>query len=140
MLIVEPAPSRIHSLATCAVGLLACAGIWTAGIPLPAKLGLIMGLAGYAALLRSRRGFGVRFDGTDAWRLISSGGETFAAKLMASSFASSLCVVLHFSTEGGWVAVPVFRDSVDAETYRRLRVHLRCGEMSQQSRNTGILR
>ncbi|WP_367026636.1 protein YgfX [Methylococcus sp. ANG] len=139
MLTVEPVPSRIHSLATCAVGLLACAGIWIAGIPLPAKLGVTMGLAGYAALLRGRRGFGARLDGTGGWSLISSGGETYPAKLMGSSFASSLCVVLHFSTAHGRVAVPVFRDSVDAETYRRLRVQLRCGAMSQQSRNAGLL-
>jgi hypothetical protein len=139
VLIVEPHPSRIHSLAVCTVGLLACAGIWFAGVPLPAKLGLIMGVAGYAAFLRSRRVLGARFDGAGAWTVISSGEETLPAKLMGSSFGSSLCVVLHFSTQGGGVAVPVFRDSVDAETYRRLLVHLRCGGLSQQNRNTGLL-
>ncbi|MEW6037314.1 MAG: hypothetical protein AB1648_03540 [Pseudomonadota bacterium] len=125
MLNVEPLPSRIHSTAVGAVGLLACAGVWVAGIPLPAKLGLSMGLAGYAGFLRRRGGFGACLDGGGAWSVISPGGETLPAKLKGSGFASSLCMVLHFSTAHGRVAVPVFRDSVDAETYRRLRVHLK---------------
>jgi hypothetical protein len=122
-----------------AAGLLACAGVWAAYIPLPAKLGLSMGLAGYAAFLRRRRDFGARLDGAGAWSVISPGGETFPAKLMGSSFASSLCVVLHFSTAYGRVAVPVFRDGVDAETYRRLRVHLRCGGTRDKTENPGFL-
>lgn len=139
MLTVEPAPSRIHSLAVHAVGLLACYGIWIADVPLLVRLGFTLCLAGYLVFLRGGPGIGARFDGAGAWSVISSGGEALPAKLRGSSFASSLCVVLHFSTESGRVVVPVFRDSVDAETYRRLRVHLRCRAMSHQSRNAGQL-
>ncbi|WP_333687892.1 protein YgfX [Methylococcus capsulatus] len=139
MLIVEPASSRIQSLAVCAVGLLALAGIWGASMSLSVRLGLTLCLAGYLAFLRSQRRFGARLDGVGAWSVTTAGGEAFPAKLKGSGFSSPFCVVLHFSTAFGKVTVPVFRDSVDAETYRRLRVHLRCGAASHRGRKTGLL-
>ncbi|QJD29857.1 hypothetical protein [Methylococcus geothermalis] len=139
MLILAPGHSRIHSTAVGTLGLLACAGIWSAGVPMPAKLGLSMVLAAYAVHLGHRRRFSARLDGAEAWCVMPPGGEPCPADLMGSSFASSLCVVLHFSTGYGRVAIPVFRDSVDAETYRRLRVHLSCAGTHPTGGNAGFL-
>ena len=51
-----------------------------------------------------------------------------AGYLVGSTVVTTFIVILHLrSIEGKFLAVPISRDSVDAEAFRRLRVGLRCG-------------
>ncbi|MDD2767282.1 MAG: hypothetical protein PHT19_01030 [Methylococcus sp.] len=105
---------------------LACVALWIAELPLWAKLVLSFLLAVYGLFLRGGGRLAARLEAAGAWRVILPGDRSLAAELLESSFVSPVCVVLHFATEQGRIALPVFKDSVDAETYRSLCVHLAC--------------
>ena len=60
------------------------------------------------------------------WRLEFSGGETLTAELLPSSFLHPWLVILNLRVEGRRLPVSVAlpRDSLDATTFRQLRVRL----------------
>lgn len=126
MLILAPGRSRLYESALGVLGLLACGALWIAELPLWAKPVLSLLLAVYGLFLRRGRRLAARLEAAGAWRVIFPGDRRLAAELLESSFVSPVCVVLHFATEQGRIALPVFKDSIDAETYRRLCVHLAC--------------
>lgn len=49
-----------------------------------------------------------------------------SGKLLDSSIVTTWMVILHVETEAKTHAVTVCRDSVDSESFRMLRVYLRC--------------
>ncbi|MGZ8242959.1 protein YgfX [Methylomagnum sp.] len=59
------------------------------------------------------------------WKVMCRSGTVFA-QLADGSVVTRWLVILHLIPEsGGKLAVPILRDSLDAESFRRLRVHLR---------------
>jgi hypothetical protein len=72
----------------------------------------------------------VELDYSDAggWTLCN-GGEVLPISLSASTISTSWIVMLHYRIQGrrGLQTLPIFRDAVAAEDYRRLKVALRIG-------------
>lgn len=108
-----------HSLAALAVGLSA--------VPMWTKLLLGAMLLASAYTLWRRAGqpkyCAIDYDG-ERWRLI--GTDTQHAELLASTWRTRWLTLLHFRLEDGrFVAVPVWRDSLSQDDWRRLQVVLR---------------
>ena len=107
------------------------AGVAALANPLPlwVKAGLL-GAVGVSLYLTLRdhvldppvRGLSLNPDGH--WEVIRRTGPV-TATLLGSTVATSWIVILHLVTDRGTIAIPILRDSVDPESFRRLRVHLR---------------
>lgn len=99
-------------------------------LPLWIKLLGTVGLAG-SAFFSWRRGgcpklTALRYDG-ELWMLIGP-GHAFKGELLPSTWCSRYLTLLHFRLESGrFVAVPVWRDSVSCDDWRRLQVVLHFG-------------
>jgi hypothetical protein len=111
----------LHGLA----GIAALANPW----PLWSQAGLLsaVGLSLYLTLRDhvfdpAVRGLFLNPDGH--WEVLRRNGPV-TATLAGSTVAVSWIVILHLVTETGIVAIPIVRDSVDPESFRRLRVYLR---------------
>ena len=129
-LVLEPSRLLNHSLAA----LHALAALCAAANPLPwwARLPLLFAVA--LSFRQARRDWlidpifrAVTLDvGGQALVLRRSGAVK--AMLEGGSVVTAFVVILHVRTGPGRVlAVPIFRDSVEAEAFRCLRVGLRCG-------------
>ncbi|GEM_PF-824425 len=74
-------------------------------------------------------GFGqsvISYNEWDGWGLQRIEEEWNSVKLLGSSIRTQHLSILHFRTESGqFQAVLVFKDSLDAESYRQLQVVLR---------------
>ena len=131
-LVLEPSRSLalfvylVHGLA----GLAALAN----SLPMWARLGLFAAV-GYSAYrgIRAQRNPDIselNLDSAGGWRVIGRRGE-MAARVAGSTVVTRWIVLLHLETEeAGKIALPICRDSTDPESFRRLRVALRCGSRS----------
>lgn len=64
---------------------------------------------------------------------LSRRGVSEPARVREGSLVCRFLVILRLRTESGTrLDLPVFRDSVDEESHRRLRVYLRCGEWDSE--------
>ena len=111
----------VHGLA----GIAALANPW----PLWSKAGLV-GAVGLSLYLTLRdHGFDPKvralvLNPDGRWEVLRRAGWV-TASLAGGTVATSWIVILHLVTDQGTLAVPIVRDSVDPETFRRLRVYLR---------------
>ena len=60
----------------------------------------------------------------DSWWLTAHNGVVVNPSLEADSYIHPLLVILNFSCAGGSLSVVLFRDSIDHEHFRRLRLRL----------------
>jgi len=68
----------------------------------------------------------VAWNEDDGWRVRYGAQEELAVRLLGTSVVTTMITILHFKTEQGKRhEVVVFRDALDAEEYRLLRVILR---------------
>jgi hypothetical protein len=58
------------------------------------------------------------------WEIIRRSGP-LSATLAHGTVVTRWIVILHLASDSGNIAIPICRDSVDPESFRRLRVHLR---------------
>lgn len=94
---------------------------------------IINGVATWRRLDRVR-GLTLATDGD--WEVVFRDGVRFA-RLASSTVVTPWIVILHLSTEGGALAIPICRDAVDPESFRRLRVYLRtAGHRANQDHAT----
>ena len=68
---------------------------------------------------------GLALKPDNSWALTLTGGETVEASLLGSSIISTGFVLLHLRTEKNVRHILICRDSLEADTFRRLRVALR---------------
>jgi len=62
------------------------------------------------------------------WCLRDAGGNPVSTRLCPSTWMSPWLTVLHWRTdEGRFLALPLWRDALSAENYRRLQARLRWG-------------
>ena len=111
----------VHALA----GVAALANPW----PLWTKATLLgaVGLSLYLTLRNhvldpAVRGLSLNPDGH--WEVIRRAGSVTAI-LAGSTVATRWIVILHLVSDNEKIAIPILRDSVDPESFRRLRVYLR---------------
>lgn len=126
-LVLEPSP-RLGLF----IGLIhALAGFAALANPLPfwARFGLfaMVGASGFLSLRRHRHpGFsGLVLDADEGWQVIGRSGAV-PARLAESTVVTRWMVLLHLETDTGKIALAICRDSIDPESFRRLRVALRC--------------
>lgn len=136
MLRIEPERSKLYRNFLGLSALASGVALWGAGLPpgVKAALSSILGL--YLFRLGKHRVLGARLDGSGHWFLLRPDGSEERVTLGQSTFVSDVCIVLHLETERGQELLPVFRDGVDPETFRRLRVHLACAR-SEKSDEQG---
>jgi len=81
-------------------------------------------LIAWSAFRRRSVAWAVEFDGERWW--LRQKRRRWEAELLGSSFRSRYVVLLHFRLRHGgrFVAVPVWRDSVDGDDFHRLLVLL----------------
>jgi len=81
------------------------------------------------ALLLRRAVTALSWDEQEMWRIWVDGGTEVAVRLEPDSFLSPWCVVLNFRAleSGVHYSVVLLPDSLDATTFRRLRVRLKTG-------------
>lgn len=82
------------------------------------------------------RGLSLLPDGE--WEVVSRAGP-LVGRVAAGSVATRWLVILYLSIEPqGRLAIPIVRDGVDPESFRRLRVYLRvAGAVSNRDRTSG---
>ena len=76
----------------------------------------------------SRRCIGIQRESSGQWRLAYEDGTSLNARLLpVQSHVQNCVVILCFRIEGRFMRqyVAIFRDAVDSESFRRLRVYLR---------------
>jgi hypothetical protein len=122
-------PSRALAAALVAVHFLAAAAALANPLPLWFRLALCGGvlLSCYLTLREyvldpKVRGLSLGADGR--WEIIFRHGVA-AVDPSAGTVVTRWLVVLHLASESAAFAIPILRDSVDPESFRRLRVHLR---------------
>lgn len=79
------------------------------------------------ALLRSRRAIvHAVWDSDNQWTLRNAAGDEFDARLLSGSYVNSALVILNFSAGKRWLyrSLVLMPDSLDADTFRQLRVRL----------------
>jgi toxin CptA len=127
-LILEPSRGLSRGIAA----IHALAGVAAVANPLPlwARLGLLAAVA--FSFYLTRRDYvlepkvqGLTRHADASWEIIRRSGAV-PAELADSTVVTRWLVILHLRTETGEIAVPICRDSVDPEAFRRLRVDLRC--------------
>lgn len=107
------------------------AGLAALANPLPVwvRLGLLGAVGASLALSLHRHQHlevrGLVLDSEDGCQVIRRSGAV-PATLMESTVVTRWIVLLHLKTQTGKLAIPVCRDSTEPESFRRLRVALRC--------------
>jgi len=78
----------------------------------------------YSALINNRE-YGLHWQDNSDW-MIAQYHMLVPARLCDSSVITSICCVLNFRLEdGNRQSVLLFKDNIDAESYRRLRVRVK---------------
>ncbi len=134
-LVLEPRPSRwLLSLMLFTHGGAMAVLLALGEMPWPVRLLLVMAVI--AGLWFALGGLGWRrspacvrrlvWQTENHWRVELCSGETVAARLRPSSFLHPWLVVLSLRVEGRWLprSLVLARDSLDATTFRQLRVRL----------------
>jgi len=108
---------------------LALGAVWISTLPVWAALAASLGL-GIGVMLARRRAARPPLaqllyrDG--GWILVGPCQLVWRGELQSSTWLSRWLTLLHFRLEDGrFLAVPVWRDSLDGDGYRRLQVVLR---------------
>jgi len=132
-LYLELRPSRIFALVLLVIHLGAVGCLLMVPLPWPVRVvaaGTVLFSFRYTlfrrALLRHDKSVtALLWDDLGEWKLFFSSGEE-AARLEPDTFVSSWLVVLNFSAASatGRHSVVIFPDSLDRESFRRLRVRL----------------
>jgi hypothetical protein len=103
---------------------LAFAAVWLSAVPLWGKGLMAGGLAVSLWVWRPKLGKLV-YDG-ERWILVGPGEERRQAQLLPSTWRSRWLTLLHFRLQNRrFLAIPVWRDSLPEEDYRRLQGVLR---------------
>lgn len=120
----------VHALALVAAGL----------SPVPLALRIALALAVVWSLWQSWRTYlnpaivGLRLLPDGSWRLSWQGGGEIDARLLGSSISSPWFVLLHLRTgQARRHNLLICRDSLEPESYRRLRVALRVAGLKGQA-------
>jgi len=131
---IEPRPSRTYLWLVSALHLLTLFTILITHSPLLLKLPLLAVVVGYFLILyrgelrlRGRRAVRLAlWDGRGQWRIQVGPGALQGARLLPDSLNLTYLVILRFKTDAGaQLSLPLFRDSIDADSHRRLRARLR---------------
>lgn len=137
-LVLEPS----RSLALGIVLAHGLAGIAALANSLPLWAGLILFAAvGSSAYLNLRRHFdpevnSLFLDSSDRkWTVIRRRDQVQATPA-DSTVVTRWIVILHLDTDAGKIALPICRDSVDPESFRQLRVVLRCRRNREPASNS----
>ncbi|CAL1239650.1 protein YgfX [Candidatus Methylocalor cossyra] len=127
-LALEPSPTLCRAIAL--VHGLAVLSALANGLPAMVKALLVAAIAW--SFHRTRRdhctaprvlGVTCHLDGR--WEVLGRDGAT-PAQLLGSTCVTPWLVVLHLASGRRTIAIPICRDSVDPDGFRRLRVALRC--------------
>ena len=107
---------------------LALLAVW--GTPVDAPARLILTTVVLLSLWRARShpldASGLTLTPEGLWEIIPARGEdALIARLETSTVVTPWIVLLHLSTESTRFALPLCRDALDPESFRRLRVYLR---------------
>jgi len=88
-------------------------------------IGLIYNIGRHVLLIHQRSITEVNWTSDGRWLLTTRSGDSFPARLSENSFLHPQLVVLNFN-RGRWKrqSVILFRDALDQESFRRLRVRL----------------
>lgn len=114
----------------------ACGSILVSGLDWPLQAVLTALLLVHFGMHRWRRVTtaggcqALTYSEMDGWRFLEEGRAPEALKLLPSTFVSPWLVIVHALTGERFRAWVVVRDSVDRDSYRRLRVALRLGPQS----------
>ena len=83
--------------------------------------------------LNSNQALNLHWQQNDDW-LISSGHQFVSAKLCDSSVITSFCSILNFNREDGCSqSILIFKDNIDADSFRRLRVRVKVQGINSQA-------
>ncbi len=127
---LEPQPSRTLAWAIAVVHALAAIASIANALPVWARtvlLGLVL-VSGWATYHRHCREPAVKridADSEGEWLMCLSNGEERSGCLLGSSVVTVWMTLLHIRTDAGICTVLLCRDSLDAESYRLLRVFLK---------------
>lgn len=125
--------SRTFQVAIVFVHALAAVASFSNALPLWAQLLLFSAVALSLIIVLKRYVFSDPVDAVevawreeDGWRLRVRAEDAVPVRLLGTSVVTTVVTILHFMTEQGKRhEVVVFRDALDAESYRLLRVILR---------------
>jgi hypothetical protein len=140
-LILERSPtlSRVIIVAHALAGLCAVANSW----PVWLRIGLLVAVAVSAFFAYRNHILAPRFRGLSLlpdgeWEVISRAGP-LVGRAAAGTVVTRWIVILYLNVEPkGRLAIPIVRDGVDPEAFRRLRVYLRVvGAVSNRDRTSG---
>jgi len=83
--------------------------------------------------LNNNRKFELHWQQNNSW-MISRHHELVSAKLCDSSFITSFLSILNFRFEDGFhQSILIFKDNIDAESFRRLRVRVKVQGINSQA-------
>lgn len=98
--------------------------------PLPWMIKLLLGIVIIVSLGLHRRGLrkirGLTLTPEHDWEIHFT-NRTVLAQLAPSTVVTTWLVILHLTTSQQRIAIPICRDALDPESFRRLRVYLRIG-------------
>lgn len=119
-----------HALAVISIHALVCLWWEEVAVSLMLLSNLIYLVWRYVLLRSPMSCVSVRLDGEDV-KLEFHGGQVMAARLGGDSFVTSGLTVLQLKLESSRVSywLPILPDSLDAESYRQLRVLLKWGNL-----------
>lgn len=130
---LAPKPSRYYALLVVLVHGAAAAAALINGLPSLLKIALAAAVASSCCWILWRHVYSIsgenarlNYSEFDGWTLdLDSSGAPFAAALLPSSVVTTWVCVLHFRSEAGaFHAFILFKDALDADAFRRLRVLL----------------
>lgn len=124
---VEIVPSRVSRACLILVAAAAAAAVLHAAIPWPAKLaaiGALSAIALWTGCSQSRsRG---RLRWREGWTWTGGDGDERPLRLRSATLWPGLIVLdFAFADARGGLTLTLWRDSLDADAARRLRIHLR---------------
>jgi hypothetical protein len=119
---------RSRALQTAVVAVHGLALIAALANPLPGGIQLLLGGAILGSLFLSWQRLiqvrGLTLNPADEWEIILH-DQTVLALLAPSTILTPWLVILHLTAGNRKFAIPICRDAVDPESFRKLRVYLR---------------
>jgi len=109
---------------------------WVAALanPLDVWIKMLLAAAIVASLVLTLRNMdamqSLRLHPDGDWEIIRRTGPPLTGRLEPSTIVTPWMVILHLKTPAGRLAIPICRDGVDPESFRRLRVYLRISATS----------
>lgn len=104
---------------------LALAAVWLSAIPLWGKCLISVGLAVSLCISRQPKLGKILYDG-ERWVLVGPRQERCQVQLLPSTWRSRWLTLLHFRSQNRrFLTIPIWRDSLSEDDYRRLQMVLR---------------